>query len=343
METETTISQGLRATDSKAKYDAACKRLLSEKMILAWIMKSCLEEYQDCDVKEIAERYIEDQPQVGEVPVAPDESHTIGQIHGMNSEDTSLTEGTITYDIRFTAIAPVSGEYFRLIINVEAQNVFKPGYPLVKRGIYYCSRMISAQYGTEFTQAHYEHIKKVYSIWIAMSPHKEWENTITRYQFVEEHLVGEVKEPVQNYDLITVLMLCLGGPGSESDNDILKLLNVLLSNETRADEKRKILQTEFDIPMTQTLEGRLTDMCNLSDGVEARGIAKGIERGREEGRAEGRAEGRVEGRAEGAMEATFAALKNLMDTLGLPLEQAMAVLKIPESDRQRYADLLAKK
>ena len=55
------------------------------------------------------------------------------------------------------------------------------------------------------------------------------------------------------------------------------------------------------------------------------------------------AEGRVEGRAEGAMEATFAALKNLMGTLGLPLEQAMAVLKIPESDRQRYADLLAKK
>jgi hypothetical protein len=102
---------------------------------------------------------------------------------------------------------------------------------------------------------------------------------------------------------------------------------VLLSNETKADEKRKILQTEFDIPMTQTLEGRLTDMCNLSDGVEARGIAKGIERGR----------------AEGAVEATFAALKNLMDTLGLPLEQAMAVLKIPESDRQRYADLLAKK
>ena len=327
MNTDTTIAKNIRVADEKASYDAACKRLLSEKIILAWIMKNCLEEYRDCDVEEIAEKYIEGTPQVGEVAVAPDESNRVSMIQGAGNEDTSLTEGTVTYDIRFFAIAPVSGELIRLIINIEAQNVFKPGYPLVKRGIYYCSRMISAQYGTEFTQAHYEHIKKVYSIWIAMSPNKEWENTITRYRFVEEHLVGEGKEPVQNYDLITVLMLCLGGPGSESDNDILKLLNVLLSNETRADEKRKILQTEFDIPMTQTLEGRLTDMCNLSDGVEARGIAKGIERGR----------------AEGAVEATFAALKNLMDTLGLPLEQAMAVLKIPESDRQRYADLLAKK
>ncbi len=53
----------------------------------------------------------------------------------------------------------------RLIINIEAQNDFYPGYPLIKRGIYYCSRMISAQYGTEFKNSHYENIKKVYSIW----------------------------------------------------------------------------------------------------------------------------------------------------------------------------------
>ena len=37
---------------------------------------------------------------------------------------------------------------------------FYPGYPLIKRGIYYCSRMISAQYGTEFTQSRYADIKE---------------------------------------------------------------------------------------------------------------------------------------------------------------------------------------
>ena len=54
METETTIAQSIRATDALVRYDAACKRLLSEKIILAWIMKSCLEEYRDCTVEEIA-------------------------------------------------------------------------------------------------------------------------------------------------------------------------------------------------------------------------------------------------------------------------------------------------
>ena len=107
-------------------------------------MKSCLQEYQGLDVKEIAEKYIEGQPSVGETPVYPDETNAASQIHGVSGEDTSLYEGTVTYDIRFHAIAPVSGELIRLIINVEAQNVFNPGYPLLKRGIYYCSRMISA-------------------------------------------------------------------------------------------------------------------------------------------------------------------------------------------------------
>ena len=64
MDGETTIAQGLHVTDDSAGYDAACKRVLSEKTILARIMKSCLEEYKECDVNDIAEKYIEGQPQV---------------------------------------------------------------------------------------------------------------------------------------------------------------------------------------------------------------------------------------------------------------------------------------
>ena len=84
----------------------------------------------------------------------PDEGGTV--ISGMDTEDKSVREGTVTYDIRFRAIVPDSEEQIALIINVEAQNDFYPGYPLIKRGIYYCSRMISSQYGREFTGSHYK-------------------------------------------------------------------------------------------------------------------------------------------------------------------------------------------
>lgn len=83
MNEETTMAQGLHVTDESAGYDAACKRVLSEKVILAWIMKSCLEEYKDCEINEIAEKYIEGQPQVSTVPVLPDEEGPEGTlIHG---------------------------------------------------------------------------------------------------------------------------------------------------------------------------------------------------------------------------------------------------------------------
>jgi len=118
LEVETTIAQGLHTADDNARYDAACKRVLSEKVILARIMKSCLTEFQDCDVNEIAEKFIEGQPQVSTIPVLPDEDSTL--ISGMDTEDKSVREGTVTYDIRFRAIALGSGEPIGLIINVEA-------------------------------------------------------------------------------------------------------------------------------------------------------------------------------------------------------------------------------
>ena len=334
MDEETTVSQSIRVTDDNARYDAACKRVLSEKAILARIMKSCLEEYKDCDVNDIANRYIEGDPKVSEVPVLPDEVSPV--ISGMDTADKSIREGTINYDIRFRAIVPDSDDQIALIINVEAQDRFNPGYPLVKRGIYYCSRMISAQYTREFTGSQYGDIKKVYSIWVCMSPPGERKNTITRYRLTEEHLVGEAVEPVGNYDLLSIIMLCLGGPDGENYDGILRMLDVLLSSETGEAEKRRILEDDYDIQMTRTMEKEVSIMCNLSAGVEAKGIAKGMERGR----AEGRAEGRVEGRAEGVTETYLASIKNLMEEMSLSAERAMSVLRIPETEWPKYLDLL---
>lgn len=54
--------------------------------------------------------------------------------------------------------------------------------------------MISSQYSVEFTDNHYEQVKKVYSIWICANPPKYRENTINRYVIQEENLVGEIME-----------------------------------------------------------------------------------------------------------------------------------------------------
>ena len=59
MNIDTASAKNIYAADGKARYDAACKRLPSEKIILAWIMKNCIEKYRGCGVDEIAKNYIE--------------------------------------------------------------------------------------------------------------------------------------------------------------------------------------------------------------------------------------------------------------------------------------------
>ena len=277
MERETTIGNKLQAMDDKVRYDAACKRLLSEKIILAWIMKSCLEEYRDYEVKEIARRYIEGEPQVGTVPVGPDESAGGTEISGLSTEDATMTEGTVTYDIRFAALAPVSGELIRLIINVEAQKEFHPGYSLITRGIFYGARMLSSQKGTEFIGRDYDNIRKVYSIWICMNAPDYIGNAISYYNIQKSDAIPGIPDEKETYDKISVVMICLN-PKSEKGNRLTKMLGILLSPRLETWVKIYQLEHEFDIPMENDMGEELNQMCNLSDYVEELGIEKGIEK-----------------------------------------------------------------
>lgn len=222
------------------------------------------------------------------------------------------------YDVRFDAIAPKSAdsteqeEVIRLIINVEAQTKFKPGYPLTKRAIYYCSRMISVQHGPIFTKSEYGKIRKVYSIWICTQPSDGFENTLTRYSIKPEQLIGEAQEETENYDLMSVVMICLGKPGTENHKGILKFMEVLLSSTRSGSEKKKILEEEFGVAMGEELEREVLEVCNLSQGV----------------RAEGREEGRQEGRIEGIGIGEIRMLVQLVREGDLPLERAAAKAKM---------------
>lgn len=113
-------------------------------------MKSCIEEYSNYEVEEIAPKYIEKTPQISLTGVNPDETDLYSYVKGTGTEDSTITESIVTYDIRFYAIVPNTKEKISLIVNIEAPNDFYPDYPIIKRAVYYCSRMVSSQYGKEF-------------------------------------------------------------------------------------------------------------------------------------------------------------------------------------------------
>ena len=59
---------------------------------------------------------------------------------------------------------------------------------------------------------------------------------------------------------------------------LLRLLNMALLDKLNGSEKRRIMATEFNIEITPELEKGVDDMCNLSAGIEKKGIAEGENR-----------------------------------------------------------------
>lgn len=274
--TATHISRAIELSDTKAKYDAEVKSMLSDKIILAWILKYTVRELQDYDIDTIKD-CIEGEPEISKVPVYPGRSGS-SKIIGSNTEDKVVNEGEIRYDIRFFVILPYAlpdGRRRKLLINVEAQKEYYTGYTLVTRGVFYGARMLSSQIDTEFTVPDYDSIKKVYSIWICMDTPEYAANTITDYRLVPDKLAGDYAEETK-YDLLSVVMVCMGKDVIyEKSPTLLGLLSVILSHQLTVEEKKKRLELIYGIPMTEKLEKEMNLMCNLSDLIEKTGIAKG--------------------------------------------------------------------
>lgn len=289
MERQTALAEAIDTVADKAKYDRCAKKLLSFKAIDAWILKTCVKEFSLCSVDYISEHCMSGEVEISEHAVHQDELNrgqrinSDEQVTKMNSESSSINEGTVYYDVRFNAIAPENGEPITLIINLEIQTDDKPGYELVTRGTYYCARMISEQHGTVFTGEHYEKIQKVYSIWICPSTPDCRKNGMFRYHTIEEPVFGDAYVKKENYDLMEVVILNLGEPENEADCGILNLLNTLFSPTVLPDEKKKVLSEKYNIAMTAELESEVQRMCNLGTAIENKardeGIVEGIDIG----------------------------------------------------------------
>ena len=303
MKSETQLAKLIEVTDQKARYDIQVKKLLANEAILAWILKTCTEEFASCPVEEIIP-CIEGEPEIAWRAVHSEDRdarekpksgmreqermlNSDRTIIGANTEDGSLKEPTVYYDIRLNVCVPGNNRTVHLIINIEAQQDAGPGYPIEKRAIYYCSRLISAQYGTVFRHSEYGNLRKVYSIWFCTDPAAGRQNTIRKLAMEESYLYGKGRTFRENVDLLQVVIVSLGDPEEAADSPILRLMNVLLSSDTGTDEKRRVLQEEFHIAMTTELEQEVSKLGSLSDRIYDKGVEEGMKEGMKEGRREG--------------------------------------------------------
>lgn len=341
MTENTLLAQLIANADTNSEMDNNCKKLLSHKIILAWILKYAVEEYAEHSINAIAERYIMDDSVCISQSILQQEvkrksnSDKFLQVHdkqliGLNTENKPGKEGRVTFDLLFRVRIPSTRKISTMLINIEAQDNFYPGYPLIKRAIYYCCRMITNQYGTIFQHAQYNKLQKVYSIWICTNPPKYRENTMVKYELSEKTLLGKVRELRKNFDLLSILIIGLKKNTIQTleKNKLIDMLSILLSSTLSVDEKENILENQFHLPMTTEIKEDINNMCNISRSVKIEGIKEGFANGLTEGKTIGISEGKAIGLQE--------ALQNIMKNLKLSAEQAMDILNIPLEERQNY-------
>ena len=300
---QTMTANDIEASENKRKYDEQCKKVLSNKYILANILKYTVEEVKGKTIEEIVNA-IDGEPEVGTKGVL----ERTDKITGENTEDSSVSEGTLYYDIRFS-LRLGEKEYIKILFDVEAQKDYTPGYHILTRGIVYGARMISSQIGTEFDLKHYDGVKKVYSIWICFDVAKKIGNAISRYAIQKEDILGEIPNPKEAYDKLTVIEVCLNGE-KESEHELIRMLNTLFSDTKSSNEIKDILENEYEVPMNRDYGKEIELMCNLSGRIEEKGLEKGLTQGIEQGKA-------IE---------FINAIEKLKETLSVPLEEALRVL-----------------
>lgn len=222
-------------------FDQQVTSFFSQKLIIAHLAKKVVPEYANMTIEEIIAHLDKEHPD--------SENHITNQ-----AAEIKVTEGrNIKPDIMFTTTPPGCDKPIPIVINLEPQNKPNPGYPLVSRGIYYASRLISIQEHGENIEDLYRTLRKVYSIWICYNVSKNVEknkNTVLCYEISEKALHGDPERAARfDYDKEKILIISLGDYKKEKPGSLLRLLDIAFSNDVNFtnDKKFDVLKKEYNI------------------------------------------------------------------------------------------------
>ena len=276
MKEQTYLSAELDSADQNVRYDAAVKRVLATKCILARILVGTVPEFRDYSYEE-AEKAIIGTPEIASRRVRPDARNKTEAVQSLGTDSRLPGEGEVTFDIVFSVLTR-KGEPQKMYINIEAQKSVQLPYDLVSRSIFYPARLMSEQLDREFTTSSYDKIKKVYSIWICMNSPAKSVKRLAADTIVQYGITPTVIYPTENlpkmsfgrYDLFSTIFINLTADGSTTGDELIGMLSTLLSEVIDTDTKKKILEEQYHIPMVKTVDEEVQGMCNLSEGIVER-------------------------------------------------------------------------
>ncbi len=248
-------------------YDRPFKKLFSDKVFLAPVLKNIVPEYKNLELEDIEKLITTDSA----VDVNP-------QVY--NSEDFGKgSEMVAHYDVLVSCALPGGkvvcvGFYFDL----EMQRESEPEYPVVKRGVYYCCRLVSRQI-ERLGKESYNQIKPVYSVWIMLNNIPEGlENSIYTLE-LSGHSNKETADIAglnKQADLIHLSLVYLSEDFryEKNQDDLISYLQSVFLN--------KVSNSQFNpyYEYSRKIKEEVDEIMSVREMFEARGEIRGEIRGK---------------------------------------------------------------
>ena len=263
--------------------DSIAKELLQSHIVLAWLLKECVQEFKNTAVSDIAECLSKSNPRSQMKNVRKDGQPLMPVI---GSEDNSIMNGKIFFDFRTELPLPEAPpESPFLIFNAEIQKNYGNRMEFHKRVIYYPCRLVSSQPRDLMGgKVDYRRLCRVISIWVLPNAPKKMANKIRRFHWTEDEMSGSRAKRIPEVvpaDLMESWVFFLrDGMEPPHRQDALWFLYVLLTCKMTYEERMKILEKDFGI--TSKDKEEIQKVCWLNDLIRKNSEKYWSERGREE-------------------------------------------------------------
>ena len=257
----------------EAQTDSFLKGLFSRRYLLAHLLKAFVPEFMKLNVQNIAQDCI--------LPRGTSER--------IQTDNTDYGKG-IRFDLVFHALVPnAKDEFDQITVNLEFQNILKPGYEIIKRGIYYLACLLVEEKGRLFQGDNYDELKKVYSIWLFPNSPQRLANSVYCYALSESLCEGRVEslsKRREDYDLLELKAIYLNQAHEPEEGTMLYLLHTLFSSSLSPERRAEILKRDYSIVFNQE-ERKMFDMFRYA---EENGIEIGLKKGKALGLSKGHKE-----------------------------------------------------
>ena len=263
--------------------DASSKAIFASIPFMAQILKDCVGElatYSQQAIMELCQKAdihfarvpVHDQQTAGEI-LMKESSKQPSPMDNLSSassvEDASTSEGAVHFDLLIELTIPMpNGDQIAVVVNVEIQNDGGNICRIIKRGIYYSSRLISRQKNRTFKAPKYEKLRKVYSIWLLAAADDLLANSIRRFSLKEQIITAPQSKilplPTAYYDMMEVVIAGINGDYMpQGKPNVLELLWLLSSVEMDDDKARQYLQEVFKMEVTETMDTEIYDVREM--------------------------------------------------------------------------------